>query len=107
MSVPKTYDTVTEAMKDLKDRGYTTQFERFTEKERLVCRSLSLELSPEEFEIDEVYRFEGMTDPGDQMILMAISSDKHNVKGVVLNAFGTYADRLTNKITRKLRFNKD
>lgn len=104
MAIPKTYDTVTEAMEDLQKRGYSTQFSMYTDRDCLVCNNTSLELSPDAFEIDEVYRFEGMTDPGDEMILMAISSDKHQVKGVVLNAFGAYADSITSKITKKLKF---
>lgn len=102
MSVPISYETVTEAVNDLQKRGYTTNFSLWTEKECLICKQPSLSLSPEEFEIDELYRFEGMTDPGDEMIVMAISSEKYQVKGVVVNAFGMYSDGITAKITKRL-----
>jgi len=102
MSIPKSYDTVTEAVNDLQNRGYTTNFSLWPETECMVCRETSLSLSPREFEIDELYRFEGMTDPGDEMIVMAISSREHMVKGVVVNAFGMYSDGLTAKITKRL-----
>ena len=56
-----------------------------------------------EFEIDETYRFEGETDPGDEMIVFAISSKKHNIKGVVINAYGVYSDSSTSKIVERLK----
>jgi len=102
MSVPKSYETVTEAVNDLQKRGYTTNFSLWTEKECLICNQPSLSLSTEDFEIDELYCFAGMTDPGDEMIVMAISSEKYQVKGVVVNGFGMYSDGITAKITKLL-----
>lgn len=102
MSVPKSYETVTEAMEDLKKRGYTAQFSSDEARHCLICNNPTVELTPDAFEIDEIYRFEGMTDPGDEMIVMAISSKKYNIKGMVVNAFGMYADTLKAKITQKL-----
>ena len=57
---------------------------------------------PEAFSINAVYRFEGPTDPGDELILYAISSPKHCLKGVLTNAFGMYADANTASIERLL-----
>lgn len=99
---PKSYDTVTEAMADLKKQGYTIDFSLLTEKECLICHLTSTVLSPDDFEIDSFYRFEGDTDPGDQMIVYAISSKKNNLKGLVVNAYGIYADNSTSKIIKKL-----
>ncbi|TXE20560.1 phosphoribosylpyrophosphate synthetase [Psychroflexus gondwanensis] len=101
----KNYDTVTEAMADLKKLGYTIDFSILTEKECLICHSTATELSPEDFEIDQFYRFEGESDPGDQMIVYAISSNKNNVKGVVVNAYGIYADNESSAIVKKLNTN--
>ena len=103
MKLPQSYDTVTEAVNDLQKRGFITNFSLLAEKECLVCHHTSLRLSPEEFEIEEIYRFEGMTDPGDEMIVMAISSKIHNVKGLVVNGFGTYSDSLTAMITEAIK----
>lgn len=82
------YDTLSEAVDDLIRRGYTTDFLLQKEKECLLCKDNSLELSPEDFTIDEVYRFEGISDPADESIVFAISSLKHNKKGLVINSFG-------------------
>ncbi|MDN6281159.1 MAG: phosphoribosylpyrophosphate synthetase, partial [Psychroflexus sp.] len=67
----KSYDTVSEAMNDLIKRGYTTDFNIQAADDCIICRKSNLSLSADEFEIDEIYRFEGETDPGDEMILYA------------------------------------
>lgn len=99
MKLPRDYDTVTEAVSDLQKKGFTMNFSLLAEKECLVCHHTSLQLSPHEFLIEEIYRFEGDSDPGDEMIVMAISSEKFQVKGVVVNGFGMYSDGVTSKIT--------
>lgn len=98
----KSYDTVTEAMTDLKKLGYTIDFSILTDKECLVCHLTASELSPDDFEIDHFYRFEGDSDPGDQMIVYAISSNKNNLKGIVVNAYGIYSDSASSAIVKKL-----
>ncbi len=98
----KSYDTVTEAMTDLKKLGYTIDFSILTDKECLVCHQTATELSPDDFEIDHFYRFEGDSDPGDEMIVYAISSNKNNLKGIVVNAYGIYADNASSAIVKKL-----
>lgn len=98
----KSYDTVTEAMTDLKKLGYTIDFSIVADKECLICHVTDKVLSPDDFEIDDFYRFEGNTDPGDEMIVYAISSKNHNLKGVVVNAYGIYADNASSKIVKKL-----
>jgi hypothetical protein len=101
------YDTVTEATQELAKRGYTTDFELKVDGECLICRQTSSCLSPEEFEIDEIHRFEGDSDPGDEMIVYAISSMEHNIKGIVINAYGIYSDPVTYQIVERLKRNKE
>jgi|SRR5690606_12521697 len=96
------YNTVSEAITGLQTRGYTHDFSICSEKECLTCHQTSLNLSPEDFFIDEIYRFEGDSDPGDEMIVYAISSEKHSVKGIVVNAFGMYADGKASRIVKHL-----
>ncbi|MCK0158516.1 phosphoribosylpyrophosphate synthetase [Cellulophaga sp. F20128] len=98
----KSYDTVTEAMADLKKLGYTIDFSILTDKECLICHLTATELSPDDFEIDRFYRFEGDSDPGDEMIVYAISSTKNDLKGVVVNAYGIYSDNESSAIVKKL-----
>lgn len=103
MSRKITYDTVTEAMQKLAERGYTLDFELQAQNECLYCHGNSIRLSADEFQIDEVHRFEGATDPGDSMIVYAISSPVYNVKGMVVDAYGVYADSDNSKIVEHLR----
>jgi hypothetical protein len=99
----KDYDTLSEAMNDLIKQGYTTDFLLLAEKDCLKCNKTSLHLSPDEFEIDHLYHFDAMSDPGDDMLLFAISSKKRDAKGLVVNAYGVYADSLSSGIVDKLR----
>ncbi len=98
----KNYDTVTEAMTDLKKLGYTVDFSMMTERERLICHRTKTELSPNDFEIDHFFRFEGESDPGDSMIVYAISSKNKKLKGIVVNAYGVYAENTSSAIVEKL-----
>lgn len=95
-----TYETVTEAINGLKQRGYTLDFN--LEENGVICFNPSLRLHPEEFHIHEVYRFEDNTDPDDQAILFAIeSNDGH--KGVLLNAYGAKNDSAADILVQKLK----
>ena len=102
MESHQSYDTVSEAVNDLVKRGYTSDFNLNHDVNFLICNKTSTSLSPEEFEIDEVHRFEGDTDPGDETIVFAISSMKHDIKGIVVNAYGMYADNAASRIVRYL-----
>ncbi|SIT77441.1 phosphoribosylpyrophosphate synthetase [Pontibacter indicus] len=94
------YPTLSGALNDLKKRGYTEDFN--LEENCIVCSSKSLELKPEEFYIDEVHRFEGMSNPDDNSVIYAISSSS-GVKGVLVDAYGPYAQAITPEMARKLR----
>lgn len=96
------YNTVTEAMAELKKLGYTIDFSILSDKECLICHLTATVLSPDDFEIDNFYRFEGESDPGDSMILYAISSKNNNLKGLVLNAYGIYSNNASSAIVKKL-----
>src|SRR5690554_1726821 len=100
--IQKGYDTASEAINALVKQGYTTNFSMITERECLLCHSTSQELSPDDFEIDEIHRFDGMTDPADEMIVYAVSSEKYGMKGLVVNAYGVYADNAKSRIVMKL-----
>ena len=96
----KSYVTTAEAMKALKSRGYDQDFN--LHHEWIECPKLDLRLKPEEFHVDEVHRFEGMTNPDDSEVLFAISSTL-GVKGLLLDAYGAYAESLSSEMIRKLK----
>lgn len=95
------YDTLTQAIDALKKQGYT---EDFNLKENcLECIAGRQELLPHEFEIDKSFRFDVNEDPSDQSVLYAISSVKHNLKGLLVNGYGIYSEDASNEILEKLK----
>ena len=96
----KNYETLLDALNDLISRGYTEDFN--VDHDRMQCREKHIEMTADEFEIDEFYRFEGMTNPSDMSILYGISSEKYNIKGTLVSAYGTYSGNQNAAIEAKL-----
>lgn len=93
------YADLPQAINDLRTKGYTLDFSPQTDC--IVSEKESLRLSPEEFTIDDAFRFEGDSDPENQSILYAISS-AHGAKGLLINSYGIYADPLSDAMIHKL-----
>ena len=96
----KTYATLSEAINDLTKRGYTFNFN--LKNDCIECVEKNIQLQPDEFEIDEVFRFQEMSDVDNESILYAISSTQNNLKGLLVNAYGIYADTASAKLIEKL-----
>lgn len=96
----KNYDTLSEAMNSLKADGYTYDFNIYSG--HIECNSLKLKLHPEDFEVDKMYRFEGMSSTDDNSVLYAISSKK-GIKGLLVDAYGVYAENISEAMRKKLR----
>ncbi|WP_377111443.1 phosphoribosylpyrophosphate synthetase [Mucilaginibacter litoreus] len=92
--------TVSEVINHLREKGYTEDFN--LHENCLRCAGNQLQLHPEDFVVDRHYRFEGASDPGDEAIVYAISSDKYNLKGVLVNGYGPTADPITDKMVKAL-----
>ena len=95
----KNYDTLSEAINDLQANGYTYNFN--LKPKCLECVSLKLQISPEDFDVDKTYRFEGMSSTDDNSILYAISS-KNGIKGLLVDAYGVYAENISETMRKKL-----
>ncbi|WP_374165353.1 phosphoribosylpyrophosphate synthetase [Arcticibacter sp. MXS-1] len=94
------YQTLVEALDGLKKQGYTLDFNLANGV--LHNSTENIVLQPEDFSIKAIYRFEGMSDPGDNSIVYAISADKYNVKGVFVNGYGVYSDDISEELLKKL-----
>lgn len=94
-------DTLFTTLQQLRDRGYTEDFN--LRPDCLYCAAYDLQLKPDQFTVDAVFRFEGPSDPADQSILYAISAPAVNLRGVLVNAYGVYADPLTAAMEAQLR----
>jgi hypothetical protein len=93
-------ETLSQAMRFLQQKGYVEDFN--LKPDGLHCVTRQIDIEPDAFQVDAVYRFEGMSDPGDEEILFAISSGKYKLKGLLVNAYGLYADTLTLAMEQKL-----
>ncbi|MEI7734609.1 MAG: phosphoribosylpyrophosphate synthetase [Ferruginibacter sp.] len=100
----ETYDTVTAALSGLNARGYTTDFNIAFDK--LICNKKETTLDLHEFEIVEVYRFEGDSNPDDEDVVYAVESFDKNIKGTLTSAYGMYADNISTEMLRKLSMHK-
>ena len=96
-----TYDTVTEAVKGLKDRGFTIDFNLL--ENCIVCNDTKFNVN--DFEIVEFHRFEGDSDPSDEAVVYAIQSND-GMKGVLVNGYGISADALSSEMAKKLNIHK-
>ena len=94
------YESLSLAINALHAKGYINDFN--IHPEWIECPPLKLRLAPEEFHVDEVHRFEGMTSPDDSAILFAISSTS-GIKGLLVDAYGAYSGNIPKDIIDKLR----
>ncbi len=92
--------TVVETLNELKAKGFTHDFN--VHNKALHSSEGNITLSPKDFEIVKVYRFEGYSDPGDNSIIYAIDAPQHGIKGTFFNAYGVYADEISEDLLKKL-----
>jgi hypothetical protein len=96
------YATVTQALDDLKARGYVAEFD--FKDEYLFSNEHGIQFNPQELKITEVYRFEGASDPEDSSVVYAIESAS-GIKGLVVDAYGAYADERKTAFINSLTIN--
>lgn len=94
------YETLTEAIEGLRKQGYVEDFN--LKQNCIECRNGEYKVFHDEFHIDKYFRFEGQTDPADECILYAISSEKYKLKGVLVNGYGISSESITNEMLAKL-----
>jgi hypothetical protein len=92
-------ETLSEAIGRLEAAGYREGF-RAT-REGLLTLGSGRSYAPESLAVDEVLRFEGPTDPGDESILFALRASD-GVRGTWAIAFGPARDPLDAELARRL-----
>lgn len=100
MNINEQFPSSSIAMNWLVKQGYILDFN--LAEEHLYCVSNEVCLNPEDFQIDKVFRFEGATNPADEEIVYGISSIDGQYKGILFNAYGVYADKLSAEMIAKL-----
>lgn len=91
------YETVSKAIEELRSQGYTTDFN--LEENAIVC-SVG-KFSANDFEVDDVYRYEGDSDPGDEAAVYAIKSS-NRLKGILVTGYGASSENTSPEMLRKL-----
>ena len=93
------YATVTEALAQLRQKGFVIDFN--LEENYISCEHGKF--THEHFDILEVYRYEGDTDPVDEATVYGIQSTS-GIKGVLVTGYGISSDKISTDILKKLSF---
>ncbi len=95
------YPTSSEAIKELKHRGFTLDFN--LEKNCIACHHEKFKAK--EFKIVEIYRYEGNPVPADEATVYAIET-RSGKKGFLLIGYGVCIDTISTEILDKLQIIK-
>lgn len=93
------YATITEAIEQLKKQGFTLDFN--LEHNRLKVDQQ--EYTADEFEIVDLYRYEGQSDPADEATVYALAS-KSGIKGVLVTGYGAAIDEAAEETLKHLHY---
>lgn len=83
-------DTVTDAVRTLSAEGYTADFQLIDGAIRWDGRRH--ECAVDTMVVERTYRFEGQTDPGDEMIVFGLHDPATDTRGTLASGFGPSAD---------------
>lgn len=86
------YATVSKAIEELKEKGFTVDFN--IQESKIIN-------SPEAFEIVHIYRYEGETDPGDEATVFGIQSSTGE-KGVFVAGLAAFTDNVAAQVLNEL-----
>jgi hypothetical protein len=81
----------------MRQKKYTEDFD--LAETCFICNNQRF--NADEFEIKEVHRFEGSTDPADEAVVYGIAS-KDGLTGVLVNSHGYQSESMSDAIARKL-----
>ncbi|WP_026915696.1 hypothetical protein [Christiangramia portivictoriae] len=96
----KDYGTLSQAINKLKlEEGYKHDFNLLDEK--IELKSENETFGVEEFEVDKVLRFEGMSNPDDNSILYAITTT-NGQKGILTDGYGISSGQISKEMMKKL-----
>ncbi|MDP1793501.1 MAG: hypothetical protein Q8K63_05115 [Acidimicrobiales bacterium] len=102
MSARRSPSTVTEALNALREAGYKVDYQLVDGILRIDGGNAPCPIG--QAVVERFYRFEGPSDPGDQMIVYGLSDPTTGSRGSLAGAYGTAADPdLHEHLTRQLR----
>lgn len=83
-------DTVTQAVQELKRQGYPASFQLIGGAIR--CDDGSGSCPVDVVVVEHLFRFEGVSDPGDEMVVFGLYDPITETRGALASAFGPAAD---------------
>jgi hypothetical protein len=95
------FNSLIDAISTYRMQGYIEDFN--LKQSCLECRNSQYKIFHNEFVIDKFYRFEADTSPEDQSIIYAISSEKYQLKGILINSYGIYSEPISDEMLNKLK----
>jgi hypothetical protein len=84
-------ETLSEALARLEQRGFVDAFR--ARPGGLLQRGADEPMPPEELIVEEIVRFEGVSDPEDEAVLFALRSRDGRIRGTFAAAYGAQMDR--------------
>ena len=91
------YDTVSTAIEELRKQDFTVDFN--IEEDKIVCSQGKFD--KDNFEVMDVYRYEGNSDPADEAAVYAIKSSS-GLKGILVTGYGASSEDLSADMLEKL-----
>ncbi|AWM35276.1 phosphoribosylpyrophosphate synthetase [Hymenobacter nivis] len=95
-----TLPTLSETLAQFKNAGYTEDFN--LNGDYLAGQRSAIRLAPNEFVVDQHFRFEGLSDPADETVLYAISCARFNLKGTLVNGYGASSGEVADCLIRAI-----
>lgn len=92
-------ETLSTKMNELKNQGYTIDFK--LREDSLESSHSNKSYFKKDFIVDKVYRFEGMSNPSDNSILYAIST-QDGEKGLLVDGYGVSGGQTSKELRDKL-----
>jgi len=86
MNNPKPMLTLSQVMEKLRQRGITQEI-LMTDEKKFVLRDTNIIYNPEDLKIIRTYRFEGASDPGDNVALYLLQ-DVYGNKVMIIDSYG-------------------
>ena len=96
---PDDMKTLSSCLNKVVKEGYTENFKIL--EEGLKSLESGKIYQPDEVQIVNFFRFEGVSDPSDMSILYVIEAND-NVKGTLIDAYGAYADQNIDKFIKEV-----
>jgi 2-methylisocitrate lyase-like PEP mutase family enzyme len=94
-------ETIAEALRRLAASGYVDDFR--AEPGGLRATSSGRLHAPDALRVDEIVRFEGESDPGDEAVVFALTAEADGTKGTYTTAYGPEMDALDAEIVQRLK----